>query len=722
MPQPNSVSARSEVQVFGDLQALCISPGYIHGIAYFCWRDNLIRYSGAQVIEKDLEHQHSHERLLRTEISTLIGLMVQRPIDLSLPEPETMQGYIDRTEALLDELHHAMMKPWFEGWDFKVGKIPEHDPFANTSAMREPIFYGGESAYNFQYLDFARLKYGSDDAWLEANKGFRIEEACQIAEALGELQSKRQLECAQSLRKQSPDQWTMLPGFIFTSDDMADASGVAVQRVRTFLDAFSLGPDERNPSFTAINEFNITNSVPILKIADGSYILLQHYSLLEAVYETPFFWMAANKTYSSTAFTNRGRFAEGFVSDRLEAVFGATHVLRNVDIYKGKNRFAEADVLVLYGDRAIVVQAKSKRLTIEARKGNDYQLKDDFKKAIQNAYNQALLCAEALTNDGFRFSLSSGAEIVIRDRPRIVFPISIVSDHYPALAFQARQFLKTTVTASIQPPLVTDVFALDAFAEMLNTPLHFINYLALRARFSDKLVVSHELTTLGFHLKHNLWLDAQYDMVNLGDDFTSQIDIAMIARRADVPGEKTPKGILTRFDNLTIGRLLVQIEKVASPQLIGWGLLFLQLSSKTAKFLSAGIDRLVRDAKRDGKDHDISVAGDTGGSGITIHCNDLPEDVARVRLSTHCKVRKYDAKANAWYGLLLDPATSGIRGALVIEEDWNTDSQMEAVMTVWPKRPPVPISQLVSGPGKIGRNEPCPCGSGRKYKKCHLNA
>jgi preprotein translocase subunit SecA len=21
--------------------------------------------------------------------------------------------------------------------------------------------------------------------------------------------------------------------------------------------------------------------------------------------------------------------------------------------------------------------------------------------------------------------------------------------------------------------------------------------------------------------------------------------------------------------------------------------------------------------------------------------------------------------------------------------------------------------------GKVGRNEPCPCGSGRKYKKCH---
>ena len=26
---------------------------------------------------------------------------------------------------------------------------------------------------------------------------------------------------------------------------------------------------------------------------------------------------------------------------------------------------------------------------------------------------------------------------------------------------------------------------------------------------------------------------------------------------------------------------------------------------------------------------------------------------------------------------------------------------------------------FVRGQDKIGRNEPCPCGSGKKYKKCH---
>jgi len=30
----------------------------------------------------------------------------------------------------------------------------------------------------------------------------------------------------------------------------------------------------------------------------------------------------------------------------------------------------------------------------------------------------------------------------------------------------------------------------------------------------------------------------------------------------------------------------------------------------------------------------------------------------------------------------------------------------------------VRVSPSGVGPGKVGRNEPCPCGSGKKYKKC----
>ena len=32
-----------------------------------------------------------------------------------------------------------------------------------------------------------------------------------------------------------------------------------------------------------------------------------------------------------------------------------------------------------------------------------------------------------------------------------------------------------------------------------------------------------------------------------------------------------------------------------------------------------------------------------------------------------------------------------------------------------------PLIPIRNETPKIGRNDPCPCGSGKKYKKCHLN-
>jgi preprotein translocase subunit SecA len=30
-----------------------------------------------------------------------------------------------------------------------------------------------------------------------------------------------------------------------------------------------------------------------------------------------------------------------------------------------------------------------------------------------------------------------------------------------------------------------------------------------------------------------------------------------------------------------------------------------------------------------------------------------------------------------------------------------------------------PVQQVVRSSAKVGRNDPCPCGSGKKFKKCH---
>ena len=644
---------------------------------------------------------------------------------MDIPMSSTLQDYIDQSETLLHEMHMSLQKPWLAAFEV-AAKNPKKanriDPFNTAEGLREPIFYGGESAYNFQYEELSLQKYKEDNDWLISKFGFSIDEACIVSRKLRDFQMQKIMGLREATVKLHPSQWTFLPGYIFKAQDLEKTTGFDSEKIERILMAFTIDLKKKNSSFSSLSAFNEANAAPIIKIDSDSYVLFQHYSLLEALYEAPFFWMAADKSYASTASKNRGAFAEQFLADRLTRVFGPRHVFRNVDIYKGKDRVTEADVLVVYGDRAIIFQAKSKRLTIEARKGNDLQLKGDFKKAIHDAYDQALLCADALLDNQCQFVSSSGNKIEFAKRPTKIFPVCCVSDHFPALAAQVRQFLKTRATGNIQSPIISDLFFIDVLTEILETPLQLLNYITLRSKFDKKILANQELTNLGYHLKQNLWLEDKYSMVNLADDFTSSLDIAMLARRLGAPGERTPKGILTRFEGTPIGRLISEFEASAIPELVGLGMLFLQFSSDTATHINKGIHRLLNSAAKDGRHHDFSLPSASDKSGFTIHINSLPEESAKERLLTHCGLKKYDTKSDVWYGLLLAPGTGDIRGAVAIEEKWKRDPRMEKAISALPKKPMVPVKMLSRGKlhSKVGRNELCPCGSGKKYKRCCL--
>ena len=157
------------------------------------------------------------------------------------------------------------------------------------------------------------------------------------------------------------------------------------------LNAFSVAEDDCNETFRALNDFNLANAQPIIRGESGTFILFQAYSFYEALYESPFYWMLQDAAYKDTALKHRGEFTEGFSAQCLARVFGIKHTHANVLLHKNAATTAgEIDNLVLFGNRAIVVQAKSKRLTLEARKGNDGAIQKDFSAGITDAYQQAL--------------------------------------------------------------------------------------------------------------------------------------------------------------------------------------------------------------------------------------------------------------------------------------------------------------------------------------------
>ena len=709
---------RTEKQVFDDLATLCASPGYAHALAFLCYRDHIVRY-GDDLRGEDFAKLFSFDRLIRTEVSTLLGLMARVPLDLALPSQTQIASLIERSDALLKELHETMTAPWLEGL-----RDPSINPFASAEAMREPIFYGAESAYSFQYRDLAPRKYAHDADWLQKNKGFSIAEANLVVKTVLAFLNERLMSTLWGLRSLPQDQWTLLDGFTFSGADVRDASGLQPDKVKTVLEAFSF-PSDGNPTFTALDEFNSTNAYPLLKSGSDRYILFQYMSLTEALYDTPFFWMFADDTYKATAGRNRGKFTEEFAAERLAHVFGAPNVYRNVDIWQSKGtKSGEIDVLVVFADRAIVLQAKSKRLTLAARKGNDLQLQADFKGAVQDACDQALACSELILSGSARCTDGAGKEVAIPKAIKVVHPVCLISDHYPALSFQARQFLKSKTSPQIKAPLVCDVFFLDAVTEMLETPLRCLSYLELRAFVGDNIIFSHEHTALAFHLRQNLWM-GDADFIQLHDDISADLDVAMAVRREGIDGQRTPKGILTLLKDTSVGKIIDDIERSTNPTAMDVGLQLLKLSGDTARDLSKLIDRIALEANRDGRKHDATIGMSKVKSGITVHCTATDHLSAVLALKKYCELRKYRERAQSWCGLVVAPGSGKYRFGITIDYPWQPDKNLDkAVGLMSPGLPPSSITRFAKSgvaPSKktLRRNEHCFCGSGLKYKRCH---
>jgi hypothetical protein len=709
---------REEALIFRELSTLCTSRGYVHALAYLCFRDNIIPYA-EEMRAEDMRHLFSPDRLIRTETSTLIGLMVQHEIDWTSPDPKTTQQYIDQTEELLKELHESMFAPTVQELQDLFASGERTNPFEKGENLREPIFYGGESAYSFQFRELSVPKYQADNTWLERNRSFSIQNARDVVKALIEFQNDRFTDAIPKFAQLDPTEWTFLPCHLFTTGELAKFSGIDVAQIEKVVHAFVLPASEKNASFRTVDAFNAVSAMPVIPAGEGRLLLLEQYTLEQSLYESPFFWMRDDPAYRETAFRNRGKFVEDFSLDRLRTVFGRESVFSNVRIPKVKGK-DEIDTLVLFGDRAIVVQAKSKRLTLEARKGNDNLIRDDFKKSVQDSYDQAFACAKALVTPNQILVANDGSRITIPERLKEIYLFCVVSDHYPALSLQAQQFLKFETTATIQPPFVLDIFTLDTISEMLDTPLYFLSYVNRRTSLQDRVFAGHELTVLSYHLKRNLWFDKKYSFVQLGDDVTADLDVSMTVRREGRPGERVPDGILTRLKRTRVGAIIKDIESRPHPGTINLGFALLKLSENAAVNLSNTIDAMARRSSMDCDHHDLTMPMGESLDGLTVHCNNNPIAIAGPKLEKHCLLRKYKAKAERWYGICVAPDTS-VRFGISLDFPWMHEEKMEGILREMPR---TGLTMDMTSPDgklcKIGRNEPCPCGSGRKYKKCCL--
>lgn len=539
---------RSEAQIFEDLRALAQSDGALHEISSLIYRDVLVTVDrrGGRVID-DPAHRWSTSKLNKNEMLLLLGLMVQSQSERTHVVQSARDGFAARADELFREFHHRVIVDVASTFEPKTSSFVEQE---NSIGLfgREAIYYGAESFYLHQFLNFGRQRYREDAMWLRENVGISICQMLDIAKFIID-HINAQMTAVRHLRER---------GQQISNRDLTNSLLIAKEDVRktfgamsdAFFAKFVTPITATNKGFTNPFAINAVALAPIIEMSDYLYVPLQ-YRLFESIYESPFFWMMDDNKYADIHSNHRGVFLEKTAAHILCTVFGPQNVYENVVIERNaRNRGGEIDALVVYGEFVLVVQAKSKRITLKARAGDTDALKTDFKGAIQDPYRQALECIE-LIKTGARCIDKDGKELEFHPFPRF-FPMVVLSDAFPASTMLSRTMLERGDKIA---PVIWDIGVLDCVARLLPTPIEILFYLKCRSDAFDNVFSDSEFNYLGYHIRKKLALPSENDILMLERDFATLVDDFMIAADLGIEADR-PVGILERLEIPVISGLL----------------------------------------------------------------------------------------------------------------------------------------------------------------------
>ncbi|MGN7809471.1 YecA family protein [Flavobacterium sp. 22076] len=457
--------------------------------------------------------KNNREHLNHKEFNFLIGLWIKN-IQIDLCFEEGLENKIfHEVYVLMEKLHFTFLE------NFKIDpnvKPDLYEHFNKGGAFQEAMFYSGSGAYDNQYKRLSIEKYKYDDDWLQSNKAFTLKSLPKFYDHLKTIQERKINAKEIWIRLDEKKRLDYL--FCLSKDEIINNNvefGFILEALKVDINL------NNNKHFKDIGDFNTFNERPLIQLNENSYFFPSAFALSESIYESPYYWMIADKKYQSQAFLNRGKVAEDIVKKIISPIFGEKNIYQNIIINKSKNdQITDIDVLALHYHKGLIFQIKSKKLTALSKNGNLESIKDDFKKAVQDAYEQGLISKECLLNhNDYKFNRDK----TFVDRINLVkeyYIITVVLDDYPAITHQAHILLGNKTD---ELPVAVNIFDLELIAKYLSKPDKFIDYISRRIKFSKIYRADNEMTYLGFHLQKGLQkMNADY--VALDNDWAQSID------------------------------------------------------------------------------------------------------------------------------------------------------------------------------------------------------
>ena len=527
----------------------------------------------------------------------------------------------------------------------------------------------------------------------------------------------------------------LIDGYERANQDALDVSPYDVEAItgwsRSFISKFSMPLAEKDVveihdyQFWPCDDF-VTKTYPFIEL-DNRYYCFDYYAFVDNIYHGLFKACIANDVKFGHKWSDAQTDAvENGVAEIFESLLPGVKVYRNLKYTSTGNKEGELDVVAVSSGMLIVIETKGMEYFQDSPILHPEKLLNFYKRSVKKAGEQTRRFMEYVDNSNEIVLKDNFGKIVIKctraDLGRIC-RMCVLSDSTNEFIACTNKLETIKIDAKgLICISLDDLLVYEKYFE--NSPMLFLAYLSRRldASYEHKVCASDELDHLGLYIGNADYVhelqkyDSQVDFMSI-DDNRRELDKFFLSLR--YPDIAKPSPYLPDVIKL----LLAQVWKSSTKNKLEIATFIMDLSKGEKDWLARSLEEELVNQKATGVANLRGTSLDKSPSGIgislvvnTMWALPMPRDVWFARVQG--LMTKFYEHQRIIFSLNYDP-TGGLLDCSI---EAITPNQFEERLFNDARSFVEEVDRRVVAKalkrGRIGRNDPCPCGSGKKYKKC----
>lgn len=474
---------------------------------------------------------------------------------------------------------------------------------------------------------------------------------------------------------------------------------------------------------------------PFLKV-NGKHYCFDLYNLFDHIYRVIERLVISKKPeYRETWNVKQKKISEELPVNLFQRLLPGSTVYKSVYYrwYVGDKHgkdWCETDALLTYEDHLFIIEVRAGAFTHASPA-------TDFPSYIASLKN--LLFKPAEQGKRFLEYLESEDQVSLYDENhnqvgnlskqsfRHITLCAISLDPFTELAAQTQHLKNIGIDVGQHPVWSISIDNIREYADVFDNPLVFLHFVEerMRAFQSEAIKVNDELDHLGLYLKHNMYTRYATEILQGSDintrlgwyGYRSEVD-KFFASKLIEPDKKPP---LRQSMPQHLNTVIDYLAKNIIPNRSVVAITLLNCADEARDKIWSQIDFVLARQSKTGKPLALSTYGEAK---VTVFCwqkGILGRNHEFARDHTQESMMLAEENRRLLLELEYDESNHlcGVQGEIITLEGLSTEQinklRDEAAILRQNR-----IKKALES-GKIGRNQSCPCGSGKKYKYCCLD-